>query len=180
MMEDLAMHLLELLINAVEHKADTIVLEIFISEEDERIYFLVKDNGEGMSEEFLKNATKPFTTTRTTRKVGMGLAFLKSLTDYTDGHLNIDSKINEGTIIRFDVKKDHIDLPPLGDIGETIMFTLSKKPGLNLHFVFKNDNNAFIFDTIKIAEEIGGVDYTNPSIALWLKTYINEGIGNIK
>lgn len=179
MMEDLAMHLLELLMNSLEHSAKRIELYIFYSTIKNRIFFKVKDDGEGMVQDFASSATDSFVTTRSTRKIGMGLAFMKSLVDYTNGQYSINSKVNAGTTICFDVQKDHIDLPPLGNIGELAMFALCKNPDISFFLEFKTDDNTFCFDSEKVTEEVGGLSYNDPQIQLWIKDYINEGIESI-
>lgn len=180
MMEDLAMHVLELLMNSLEHNASRIEIFIYSSEAKNRIYFKISDDGDGMALDMSVKAVDSFVTTRTTRKVGMGLAFMKSLCDYTNGSYHIKSKLNEGTSISFDVQKDHIDLPPLGDMGEMVMFAFVKKPDISLRFEYKTDDDSFNFDTIKLNEEIEDLSYDNPEVQLWIKKYINEGIDSIK
>jgi len=177
MMQDLAMHLLELLMNSIEHGATKIILKIFDSVKDNRIYFELTDDGDGMDEEFVKAVTSPFSTSRNTRKIGMGLAFLKALVEGCNGHLDITSKVGEGTTIKFDVQKDHIDLPPYGDIGEDIYMCFNKNPNITIYFEYKTDLGCFIFDINAIIEEIGQLDLSDPSIQLWVKDYINEGMG---
>lgn len=179
MMQDLAMHLLELLMNSIEHGGKNIILKIFDSLKENRIYFELTDDGDGMDEEFVEAVTSPFSTSRSTRKIGMGLAFLKALVDGCNGHLSIKSKLKEGTSIYFDVQKDHIDLPPFGDIGEDIYMCFNKNPNINVFFEYKTDFDCFTFDLNEIILEIGQLDLSDSSIQLWIKDYINERMGLI-
>lgn len=178
-MQDLAMHLLELLMNALAHKTSLLKIEIINNTKLNRIYFKVIDDGEGMTLDVLNAATNPFTTTRYTRKIGMGLAFLKSLVDHTEGHLDIKSKLNEGTEISFDVRMDHIDLPPLGDMGEMIVMAYNANPDVKIEFKYIYDENEFNYNQLAIEDEIGNLDFSDINILMWVKDYINEGIKNL-
>ena len=178
-MQDLAMHLLELLMNAVAHKAKLLKVEITNNTKLNRIFFKVVDDGEGMSEEVLKSVTDPFVTTRSTRKIGMGLAFLKSLIDQTDGHVEIKSKLNVGTEINFDVRMDHIDLPPLGNIGEMFVTVYNANPDIKIDFKYIYDEKVFDYNQLSIEDEVGSLDYNDINILFWIKDYINEGIKNL-
>ena len=113
MMEDLAMHILEILMNSIGAKAGRILLKIRESVKDNIIEITVTDNGSGMSEEMVKTVADPFTTTRKTRKIGMGVAFMKGLTEQCGGTFGITSWPGEGTEVKASIVRDHIDAPPL-------------------------------------------------------------------
>ena len=90
MMEDLAMHILEILMNSIKAGASLITLKIRDSFNDDVIAFSIEDDGKGMDEEMVKKAADPFTTSRTTRRIGMGLAFMKGLAETCGGSFAID------------------------------------------------------------------------------------------
>lgn len=88
-MDDLATYLYDLLQNSIAAKSKTIELSMI---EDLNLTIIIKDDGKGIDEKDINHVTSPFYTTRTTRKVGLGLSFIKMLTEQTDGTFRIESK----------------------------------------------------------------------------------------
>lgn len=175
-MQDLAMYILEILMNSIHADSSFIKLLIEFCREKDLVTIVVEDNGKGMNEEMVKKVMSPFTTTRTTRKVGLGVAFMKELCDECEGKLNIESKVGKGTIVKATYKMSHIDAPVLGDVGEMMMFAIQANETIDYEFVYKEDDNEFIFKTADIREELGDVKLDDPSILLWIKDYINQEI----
>lgn len=65
-----------------------------------RIYLKFSDTGNGMSEEMVKRVTEPFYKSNHEEKnanSGLGLALVKSLTEFLKGSLAIDSELKKGT-----------------------------------------------------------------------------------
>ncbi len=180
MMQDLAMQTLEILMNSVGAKADTVILRIRESEHDNRIDIEVEDNGCGMSPEMVQKVTDPFTTSRKTRKVGLGVAFMKGLTEQCNGSFDIQSTVGVGTTVRASIQKDHIDAPPMGDLGEMIMYVIQADENIDFQFYYTTDNGNFEFLSEAVKQELEGVSLLEPEILLWIKEYINEGIIHAK
>lgn len=180
MMEDLAMQILELLMNSIQAGATRIILTIVNSSVNDEIRIMLEDNGKGMSEEFVSRVTDPFTTSRTTRKVGMGVAFFKGLTEMCNGTFSIRSEVGTGTFIEASVQKSFIDTPPIGDIGEMIMYCIQANEDINYTFEYSTDYDKFIFQSEEVRELLDGVSLQEPEILLWIKDYINEGIMHVK
>ncbi len=180
MMEDLAMQILELLMNSIQAGASVIRLEILDSTLKDVIRIILEDNGKGMSEEFVARVTDPFTTSRKTRKVGMGVAFFKGLTEMCNGSFDIRSELGKGTVIEASVQKSFIDTPPLGDIGEMMMYCIQANEETDYILDYKTDTNEFNFRSAEVRELLEGVSLQEPDILLWIKGYINEGIENVK
>ncbi|MCR4951651.1 MAG: ATP-binding protein [Solobacterium sp.] len=180
MMEDLAMHLLEILMNSVKAGAGTLTLKIYDSWLDNVIRMTIIDDGCGMDEEMAKKAADPFTTSRTTRKIGMGLAFMKGLTETCNGSFSLDSEVGKGTTITAEVEKECIDTPPLGDLGEISMETIQANPDIDYTLEYTTDSNHFIFTSMEVRKELDGVSLMEPEILLWIKEYINQGIEQAK
>lgn len=176
MMEDIAMHILEILMNSISAGATKLLLKIRNSYKDDVIEIEVDDNGKGMKEEVAKRAADPFTTSRKTRKIGMGLAFLKGLCDTCEGEFKIESEVGVGTKVFAKVKKSHIDTPELGDLGEISMASLQANEDLDYTLEYNNDSTSFIFSSEEIREQLDGVSIIEPDILLWIKDYINQGI----
>lgn len=180
MMQDLAMQIMEIMQNSIHAKASEITLVYTDSEENNRITFEVADNGIGMNEETVKKITNPFITSRMTRKIGMGLAFLKQTTDLCDGSLNICSQPMKGTSVTAELRRDCIDTPPTGDLGELMMECIQANEKIAYRFEYRNDAGCFSFDSNTVVKELDGVSICEPDILLWIKDFINQGIQQTK
>ena len=180
MMQDLAMQILEILMNSIGAKAGKVILRMRDSLQDNRIEIEVEDNGSGMSEEMVRKVADPFTTTRTTRKIGMGVAFMKGLTEQCDGTFDIRSTPGIGTVVSASIRRDHIDAPPMGDLGEMIMYCIQADETIDIEFHYKTDTDEFVFLSSEIREQLDGVSLMEPEILIWIKEYINEGITHAK
>ena len=140
---------------------------------------VIADNGCGMSKEFLASVTDPFTTTRTTRRVGMGLPLFKESAELTGGSFHIESEKGVGTTVTAKYVLDSIDRMPLGDLGGTVTLLISKNDEVRLLFKVTVDNDAFTFDTLEVRQIIGEVSFAEPEIMMFLRDYVNSGIQEI-
>ncbi len=171
-MRELSLNILDIVENSVKAEAKIVYIDVIAK--DNVLTISIKDDGKGMSEEFLSRVTDPYTTTRTTRKVGMGLPFLKMEAEMAGGTFDIRSKLGEGTVVTTTFTIDHIDRPPLGDLGETMSTLISNGDEVDyvLHFVFKDTD--FVFDTRELKAQLDGVPMDEPEVLLFIKNYIRE------
>lgn len=171
-MRELSLNILDIVENSVKAEAKIVYIDVIAR--DNVLTISIKDDGKGMSEEFLSRVTDPYTTTRTTRKVGMGLPFLKMEAEMAGGTFDIRSKLGEGTTVTTTFAIDHIDRPPLGDLGETMSILISNGDEVDyvLHFVFNETD--FVFDTRELKEQLDGVPMDEPEVLLFIKNYIRE------
>lgn len=171
-MRELSLNILDIVENSVKAEAKIVYIDVIAK--DNVLTISIKDDGKGMSEEFLSRVTDPYTTTRTTRKVGMGLPFLKMEAEMAGGTFDIRSKLGEGTVVTTTFAIDHIDRPPLGDLGETMSTLISNGDEVDyvLHFVFKDTD--FVFDTRELKTQLDGVPMDEPEVLLFIKNYIRE------
>lgn len=171
-MRELSLNILDIVENSVKAEAKIVYIDVIAK--DNVLTISIKDDGKGMSEEFLRRVTDPYTTTRTTRKVGMGLPFLKMEAEMAGGTFDIRSKLGEGTTVTTTFAIDHIDRPPLGDLGETMSILISNGDEVDyvLHFVFNETD--FVFDTRELKEQLDGVPMDEPEVLLFIKNYIRE------
>lgn len=178
-MKELSLHVYDLLENSIAANATLVELTIHESIKDNIYAFTIKDNGKGMSPEFLAKVTDPWTTTRKTRKVGIGLPLIKMNTELCGGGMKIESVLGKGTTLDFWFQHDHIDRPPMGDIAGTIVMLCSQYQ--NIRFVYKHitDNDEFIFDTEEIKEALDGMPMQDVSIMKYLKEMIEENLKEI-
>ncbi len=175
-MKDIALHLLDLAQNSLAAKADLIQVEWVDSLRQGTCGFTLSDNGRGMSAEMLAQVADPWTTTRTTRKVGMGLPFLKQNVELCGGEFVIDSSPGEGTRVKAVFMKDHIDCLPQGDILGVLLILVFSNPALAFVFTFQSDEGQYVFDTREIKKVLGGVPLTEPSVKQYLREMLEENV----
>lgn len=176
MMQDIAMHILDIGMNSIHAKATHIMIELANLRDKQELLFRIQDNGQGMNEEQLLKAQDPFYTTRTTRKVGLGIAFLKAASEMCDGRFRLTSKVQVGTVIEAVFNTSHWDCPPMGDIGEALVNLMVYDETIRFTIVYRNEHDSFVLDTNDIVQELDGIAMGEPSIMTWLKQFINEQI----
>lgn len=128
MMEELSLHILDIVENSVNAKATRVDIDVDIDKKENLITIRVTDDGKGMDSKTLENVRDPFFTTRTTRKVGLGVSFLDEIAELTGGELNIESELGVGTVIQLKLPLNHPDRPPLGDVISTLITLLVTNP----------------------------------------------------
>lgn len=176
MMQDCAMQILEIVMNSIHANSRFIEVHVTDSINSNLLEFIIIDDGKGMDEETCKNVTDPFVTSRSSRKIGMGLPFMKGLTEQCNGHFEISSKIGVGTKVVASVQRDHWDTPTLGDLGEMMMFAIQANEDIDYLFSYQTDTQKFVFDTKEVKNTIDGMSLLEPDILLWIKEYINQSI----
>ncbi|MCH5198352.1 MAG: sensor histidine kinase [Oscillospiraceae bacterium] len=183
-MKELSLNILDITMNSVKAGADKINISLF--ETEETLQIEIKDNGCGMKEDFVKNVTDPFTTTRTTRKVGLGIPFFKLAAEQTGGSLNIVSKHESdfpdlhGTVITALFYKNHFDFTPLGDIISTLVTLLQGAPEIEWLFVHKTPAGEVLLDTAELRSVLGDIPLNTPDVLLWIRESLEEQYGEIK
>ena len=182
MLEDLSAHVLDIAENSVMAEGTEVRVEVLEEKAADRLSFSVEDNGRGMSKEFISKVTDPFTTTRTTRRVGMGLPFLKQSAELCGGRLDIVSEPGKGTKTTASFMMSSIDRPPLGDIPATLMALIMGSPEIHWVYRHKTDHGEFLLDTDEIIEALDGDRemLRSPEVGLWLRRQIKEHIYEIK
>ncbi len=174
-MEDLSLHILDIVENSVAARADRI--EIRISEDKKKDLLSVEiiDNGTGMDKKTVEKALDPFYTTKTVRRFGFGLPLLSEAAKAANGHLSIDSKKGEGTKIKADFQNSHIDRKPLGNMSQTIITLIIGNPEIDLIYVHKKDNRKYRLDTRKIKEHLQGIPINSPAGIRMIKEALKRG-----
>ncbi len=177
-MKELSLNILDIAENSIN--ACATLIEILINETDNILTVTVKDNGCGMEPEVLKRAEDPFFTTRTTRKVGMGIPLFKLAAEQTGGCLKTVSKSlkksaeHHGTEITATFYKDHLDFKPLGDVGSTITSIITGHPEIDICFIHKTNSGKIILDTRAIRKQLKGVPLDTYDVLKWIKEYLDE------
>ncbi len=174
-MREIALNILDIAENSVKAKAS--LIEITVTAADNILTVTITDNGKGMSKDFLEKVTDPFTTTRTTRKVGMGIPLFKDAAEMTGGSFEIESELGRGTRVTARFVIDSIDRAPLGDISDTAVTLLG--PDIDFVWVYTVNGRSFTFDTREIKAELGDIPIDSPEIISFLRNLLKENIDSI-
>jgi anti-sigma regulatory factor (Ser/Thr protein kinase) len=179
-MEDLSLHILDIIENSIAAGATEIEIEITEDIQKNLLTTRIKDNGKGMDETTRKRAIDPFYTTKNTRRVGLGLSMLAQAAEEASGGLTIESELGKGTTITAHFVYDHIDRKPVGNMAETIATCLvSTNASTNIRYYHCKDGHEFVFDTKEIKRELRDVPINTPEIISILKQHIEEGLQTI-
>ena len=176
-MRELALNILDITENSV--KAGATLVEIDIIAEGNLLTIRIKDDGCGMDEEFLNKVTDPFTTTRTTRKVGMGVPLFKMAAEQAGGTFSIKSTKGVGTEVVATFEIDNIDREPLGNIADTMTTLLSDEIPTDYVLTVSVNGNQFDLDTRELKEQLNGIPISEPQDLLFVRDMINENIKEI-
>lgn len=183
-MKELSLNILDIAENSVKAKATVvkILIDETENEKENTLKITISDNGCGMTEEVLKNVTDPFYTTRTTRKVGLGLPFLKLAAEQTGGNLKIvskskkEEKTNHGTTVTACFNKNHIDFTPLGDIVSTVVTLIQGHPETDFIFIHtKNKKESAVLKTEELRKILGkDIPLNSFEVITWIKDFLTE------
>jgi anti-sigma regulatory factor (Ser/Thr protein kinase) len=178
-MKDLSLHILDVAQNSVSAGAKNIKIIIAEDIAADTLTISIIDDGSGMTPEILAKVTDPFYTTRTTRKVGLGLPLFKQNAEISGGSFRISSKIDEGTSVEAVFGHKHIDRPPLGDIAGVIMMFVGSNPNLDFFYMHIVNGTDYIFDTREVKEVLEDMPLNDPAIIRQLKEMINENLKDL-
>lgn len=173
-MRELSLNVLDIAQNSVSADSSLVEIEAFENTAKHELTLGVFDNGKGMTKEQLSSVRDPFFTTRTTRKVGLGVPLFKMAAEMTGGSFSIESEVGKGTKVQAIFKTDNIDFTPLGDMTSTVVLLITMNTNIDFVYRFRKDEKSFLLDTRQLKEILGDVPLSEPSIANWLTEYINE------
>jgi hypothetical protein len=179
LLRELSLHILDIAENSVQAKAKNIEVSVGEDTVSDRLRIVIKDNGKGMNPESVAQVTNPFFTSRTTRKVGLGLPFLKEAAESCNGYLKIDSAEGIGTKIYVEFQRSHIDRMPLGDLENTFLNLLVGYPEVHWIFRYRKDNEEFILDDGLIKKELVDVPLSDPTVLSYLRKLISDRMNEL-
>jgi anti-sigma regulatory factor (Ser/Thr protein kinase) len=179
-LRELALHLLDIAENSVSAHAGTITITVEEDSTADRLKMSVEDNGKGMDAEMVARVTDPFVTSRTTRKVGLGIPLLKAAAEACEGGLTIQSEVGKGTRVDIEFQLSHIDRMPLGNLASTILTLFVGSPEVHWIFEYTADKQTFAFDSEPIMETLAGVPLTDPAILGYLREMLEEGVSGVR
>jgi anti-sigma regulatory factor (Ser/Thr protein kinase) len=178
-LRELALHLLDIVENSVSAHADTIQIVVEENSLTDRLSMIVEDNGAGMDADMLARVVDPFVTSRTTRKVGLGIPLLKAAAEACNGYFNITSTPGQGTRVEVVFQRSHIDRMPLGNLPATLITLVVGLPHVHWLFRYQVDDRNFEFDDEPIKSALDGLSLSEPSILGFLREMLEEGINGV-
>ena len=183
MLPEISLNILDITQNSIRAGASLIAISVNTDPKAGTLELTISDNGSGMNEDQLSAAEDPFYTSRTTRKVGLGIPFFKQAALATGGSFNITSKPGLGTTVNALFNTAHIDCMPLGDITGTMLTLIS---GLDDHegdlsdkstdiiYTYSVGDREFSLDTRELREVLGGVPLNEPDVYMFLSEFLTE------
>ncbi len=178
-MKDLSLHILDIVQNSIRAKAQLIEIEIDERPQNDQYIIAITDDGTGMNEEELKRAIDPFYTSRTTRKVGLGLSLFKQNAEQAGGNLHIESVLNKGTKVTATFGFHHFDRPIMGDLVGCLLILICSAGNINYVFKHKTPSGEYVLDTREIKKNLGNVPIDNSQVRIFLKEMIEENLEEI-
>ena len=176
MMDDICAHIIDIAANSHAAGAKNIFVSIELSKARNLLSLKISDNGKGMDKETAARVVDPFYSTKTGRKVGLGIPLLKGTAETCGGSFTLSSSAGVGTEIEAAFLLDHPDLPPLGKLKDTILILSVSNPEVNFSFEIKTDESDFLFDTGEINKILDGLPIYNPEVIKFLTNYLDENL----
>ena len=179
MMQELSMNILDVAENSVRASATLVEITIDEKPQEDILSVTISDNGCGMTPKQVKNVTDPFYTTRSTRKVGLGVPFFKMAAELTGGKLEIQSTVGVGTVLKADFVRSSIDLMPLGDINETIGTLIHCNPHIDFIYTRRFENAQMTLDTREFRHILDGIELNDPKVSKFIREFLAENTADL-
>ncbi len=175
-MHEISLHILDLVENSTGAGANKVTVTLEEDSHHDELRLCITDNGRGMDAGLVAKVTDPFVTSRTTRKVGLGLPLMDMTTQLCGGYLRIDSVVGQGTKVEASWKMSHLDRPPLGNLVATVKAILVTNPELHFQYDHRVDDRSFTLDSGEIRAALGDLPLTQPDVLDWLDQYLKENL----
>lgn len=178
-MTEISLNILDVAENSLKAGASEVKIICSANYSNNLLTVIIEDNGCGMNAEQLANVTDPFYTTRTTRKVGLGVPFFKEAAISAGGDFKITSEVGKGTVVRADFEIDNIDRMPLGDIASTMHTLITMHTETDFWFKYEIDEEQFILDTKEMREILGDIPFNTPDVSNYIRDLLKENIASL-
>ncbi len=178
-MKELSLHLLDIAENSINAGATHVTISVDENTNEDRLTMAVKDNGKGMTPEMAHRIIDPFTTSRTTRKVGLGIPLLKAAAEMCNGFLKISSQPGIGTELIVQFQHSHIDRMPIGDVAGTFLHLVVGSPETHWTFKYKVNDDCFEFDDQFLKKELDGIPLSEPDVLSFIRNELTSGIKSL-
>jgi hypothetical protein len=179
-MRELSLHILDIAQNSIVAGAEILRIAIIEDLTNDRLTIRIKDDGRGMDEETVARVVDPFYTTRTTRRVGLGIPMFKASAENCNGKFEIKSQLGVGTEIDAEFQHSHIDRVPLGNMTDTIVTIVMGSPKMDLIYTHCVNEKRFCLNTKDIRKTLGDeIPITSIEVIKWLKEYVAGELENL-
>lgn len=178
-MQELSLNVLDVAQNSVKAGAALIEISLLVSTVDDRLTIVIKDDGCGMDKAQLDSVTDPFYTTRTTRKVGLGVSFFKLAAEITGGSFSITSEKGAGTTVTAAFVLSSIDRMPLGDMCGSIHSLVIFNQRIDFVYRYQVDENEFVLDTREIKDVLEGAPLDSTEVSAYIKDLLTENTAEV-
>jgi anti-sigma regulatory factor (Ser/Thr protein kinase) len=178
-LEDLSLHILDIVENAIAARAKKIGILVVEEPREDRLTIEIRDDGIGMDEEASQKAVDPFFTTRSSRRVGLGLSLLAQAAEEAGGSLRIESELGKGTKVTASFQYHHIDRKPLGSMVETMMTLLLGNPELDISYTHKKEERSYTLSSQWLKNQFKDRSLMDPEVIQWMKRHLKEGLAQI-
>lgn len=174
MMTELSLNVLDVAENSTRAGASLVEITVDADFPSDRLTIVIRDDGCGMTPEQVARVTDPFFTSRTTRKVGLGVPFFKYAAESTGGSFGIVSAPGAGTTVTAVFVLSHIDRMPLGDITGTIHTLVVYHPDTDFLYTYRYNGREFRLDTREFRQILEGVPFDAPEVSAYIRDYLTE------
>lgn len=176
----LADHILDIAENSIRAGATLIEISIEEDSRSDSLTLEIKDDGQGMNPDILKKVLDPFYTTKTVRRVGLGLPLLKDAAQRAGGTFRIESQENTGTTVKATFGLHHLDRQPLGAIISILVILIISNSQVDFFYKHRHNDRQFGMDTREIRKEIEDVPINHPEVIKYIRGVIEEGLSEIE
>lgn len=174
-MRELSLNVMDVAQNSITAGASLIEIRVEEDRQKGELVISILDNGKGMSKEQVRRVVDPFFTTRTTRKVGLGVPLFKMEAEMTGGDFSVRSELGKGTEVRARFITTHVDMIPLGNINDTMVLLISCNPDRDFLFIHQIDGKKLELDTRQLRQVLGeDVPLNEPDVVQWIRGYLQE------
>jgi hypothetical protein len=175
-LRELSLHILDVVENGITAGASCITIQVEESSSADRLQITIQDNGRGMPAQKVQNVENPFVTTRTTRRVGLGLSLLAAASRRCEGDIHVDAAPGKGTSVTATFRHSHIDRAPLGDMASTLGMLIMGNPHIDFVYIHRVEERDFALDTRELKRELEGVDLSDPMVVTHLMQSIRRSL----
>lgn len=175
-MEDISLHILDIAENALKAGAKRIEIHVIEDIEKDLLKIQILDNGKGIDEKMVQMVTDPFVTTRTERRVGLGLPLLAESARMAGGNVRIKSEPGKVTMVEADFVYSNIDRKPLGNIVRTMTVLIAGNSDVDFHYCHEKNNQSYCMDTGELQRHLEEIPINHPDVIGFIKKDMEQGL----
>jgi hypothetical protein len=178
-MEDISLHILDVAENGIIAGASLVKITVDEDLKGDKLRIVIEDNGRGMTPEFVEKVLDPFVTTRTTRKVGLGLSLFQQSAQEAGGDLMIHSLPGWGTTVTVSMSHSHIDRKPMGDMAATILTLIEGNPEVDFVYTHRKEEKEYVLDTRELRLELEEIPLNSPVVVSLIRENLVSGLQEV-